>query len=1041
MVASRIGMLSAILVLVMAITCRPAWAEAAVGAVQFNIDAKDLGSALNDFALQSGKEIFFVEEEVAGRSTAGISGNYLPMVALEHLLIDSGLNYRINDLDTILVGNQIRVATGNESTGEPKPRNALQRFVAGLFGTSASSGGTSALTGQESATRDSSAMAEIVVFGIRGSMQQSLERKRNADHFVDAITAEDIGAFPNQNLAEALQRVSGVAIDRKSGEGAFVSIRGLGPQFVQTTVHGRASASNVAPGSHDGLGNDNTKSRAVGFNNFQSGLVQAVEVHKSPRADHVEGGLGGFIDIQPRRPLDLGKRYVAVTLDATVNKLADDTSPGVFALFSDLLADNLGFMASVQWDNRVFRSDFMSGIFLGSPRTVTLPGGETLTGYYPSEINAELHTTDRDRLNVSSSLQWNPSDRVDVTLDVLYTDNSSDEARYLQSYRISHGPQNITDATLIDDNGTGIFTSFSTSGTGLFVEHATEETKNESVNLGINIKFRATDQLAFNIDAAISDTEAPLTNRDVLMKNQNTQFTYTKDGPGGLPSLTTSSPISDAAWWINQKHSIQSHLVDDRQVQFRVDATYDFNGDWIKTIKAGVRTYRQDRGDRSRYLNSGAFRNQSHADLGGVLSWPESGFMGGLGVGLPTNIPLPNFAWLQDTFITQPDVILNGAGFNTGTEKSLVGYTQQGLFNEDLNHEDDGNAVYAMVDFGGELGDTPYTGNFGVRYVDNSNSSIGEISEPVDIDYSDPDTPLVVVGPSEFVSVGHDYTEVLPSMNLRFDPTDDIVVRFSAAKVMSRPRYLDLNPQFTIQARNFTSRGGNGTLDPTTAVQVDVAVEWYFADYSIASIGLFTKNIGALVQPDLELVPFAGVFDPATGVPVVITASRPLNTGKSDLTGIELSFQSTLAGLFPAPFDGLGIIANYTYIDSGSDFMNEITGASYSIAGLSENTLDFTVFYEKGPLRARISYNYRDDFLDDIQGSFSGHPRFVEAYEQWDASIGYRLTDNVSLAFEAINLADENVYYYNRLATGRQEYRSQAINTGRRYLLGVRWKM
>lgn len=167
----------------------------------------------------------------------------------------------------------------------------------------------------------------IVIAGIRGSMQLSLDRKRNADHFVDAITAEDIGAFPDQNLAESLQRISGVAIDRKSGEGAFVSVRGLGPNFVQTTINGRVSASNVSPGSYDGRGATNAGSRTLGFHGFQSGVVQAVEVHKSPRADHVEGGLGGFVDIQTRKPLELGERHLALSLDSTRNELADDTAP------------------------------------------------------------------------------------------------------------------------------------------------------------------------------------------------------------------------------------------------------------------------------------------------------------------------------------------------------------------------------------------------------------------------------------------------------------------------------------------------------------------------------------------------------------------------------------------------------------------------------------------------------------------------------------------------------------------------------------------
>ena len=209
------------------------------GTVLFHIEAQDLGSALNEFALQSGKEIFFVEEELTARFTSGISGNYHPVSALEQLLADTDISYRINDLDTILVGNQIRVIKGERSAGIiPESKNVFQRFATGIaaaFSGSTDSSGTAIAAADE----ESEVMEEIVVTGIRGSLQQSLERKRNADHFVDAITAEDIGAFPDQNLAESLQRISGVAIDRKSGEGAFVSVRGLGPQFVQTTIGGR----------------------------------------------------------------------------------------------------------------------------------------------------------------------------------------------------------------------------------------------------------------------------------------------------------------------------------------------------------------------------------------------------------------------------------------------------------------------------------------------------------------------------------------------------------------------------------------------------------------------------------------------------------------------------------------------------------------------------------------------------------------------------------------------------------------------------------
>ena len=916
-----------------------------------------------------------------------------------------------------------------------KSKNVIQRyatvFAATLLGSAVSTGTAYA------ADEESEAMEEIVVTGIRGSMQQSLERKRNADHFVDAITAEDIGAFPDQNLAESLQRISGVAIDRKSGEGAFVSVRGLGPQFVMTTIHGRVAASNVAPGSHDGMGASNTKSRAVGFNAFQSGLVQAVEVHKSPRADHVEGGLGGFIDVQPRRPLDIGKRTAAFSVDATRNELADDTAPGFFAMYSDVLTDNLGFMVSAQWDNRVFRTDNLQGwshVF----RTVTVDGVDIGTGYYPQQLNAELITTDRDRLNVSSSLQWQPSDNLDITFDVLYTNNEFFREDYWRDFRLQQGNARITDATAIDDNGTTIFTNVSTSGAGLFVQHGTEENETEALNFGVNLTFQATDNLVINVDANVSDTEAPITNRDALMRNTRTQMTYDKYGSGRLPSITTSDPITDPDWFIVHKQSIQSHIVDDRNSQFRVDATYDHNGDWLQTVQVGARTYRQDRRDRSRYLNSRAWQGAPITEFGGSAAYPVDNFLGGLGLNIPAPLT-PNFDFLQNALFTRPDEVRAGRGFNTGSGKSIDEYTS-GNFNEDLNHDDDGNAIYAMMAFSGELGDTPYSGNVGVRYVDNKTGSVGEISFPIDIDYSDETSPEIVTSAPTFTEISKDYTVTLPSLNMRFDPTEDIVVRASVAKVMSRPRFLDLSPRLTVQARPRTMRGGNGELDPTTAVQFDLALEWYFADYSIASVGLFTKKIEAFVQPEQTPTPWPGIIDPFTGDTLVLNAFRPLNTGKSDLVGIEISFQRTFADLLPAPFDGLGLIANYTFIDSGSDFKNEITGAAYGIPGLSENTINFTVFYEKGPLSGRLSYNFRDDFLDTIADG-QGHPKFVEAYEQWDVSFGYAVNDNISVMLEGINLTDENVYYYNVLGTSTMEHIVQATHAGRRFQVGARWRM
>ena len=924
-----------------------------------------------------------------------------------------------------------------------KPHHALWGFLvaAGLLL------GTPLAAQEDESDADTDADSDddvevIVVRGIRGSMQQSLERKRYADHFVDAITAEDIGAFPEQNLAEALQRVSGVAIDRKSGEGKFVSVRGLGPQFVQTTIGGRVSASNNAPGSHDGRGQTNPKSRVVGFDAFQTGLVQAVEVHKSPRADHVEGGLGGFVDIQPRKPLDLGERHIALALDSTINELADDTAPGVFGLYSDTLTDTLGFMVSAQWDNRVFRSDSVHhNGYINNPLPVVVDGVNLGTGYYPKQVHGELHLTDRDRLNVSSALQFRPSDRVDVTLDMLYTSNVASEVDYWRSFRLSQGHNRITAATRTDDNGTGIFTMVSTSGAGAFMQHATEEVDNVAMNYGANLKFQATDSLYLNVDVAVSDTEAPIMNRDALMRNTRAQMTYHQNGPGEIPTLTSTSPLNDPSFFSVVKQSVQDHIVDDSNIQFRADATYELDGGWLDTVQVGFRTYSQERRDRSRYLNSRAFINDPINDFGGGLEFPaNSDFLDAIGADLPNPVLSPPFHALQDTFVTRADEIRAGGGFNTGTGKSLDEYTS-GRFNEDVNHEDDSTAFYAMVTFSGEFGDIPYSGNAGVRYVENDTSSEGQVAQPYAIDFSDPTAPEILIGAPELISQGHAYDHLLPSFNMRLDPRDDLVVRLSVAKVMSRPDFGRTRPNLSVQARNRTMRGGNAELDPTIGVQFDLAVEWYFADYSILSVGLFTKDMEGFIQDDFESVPFPNIIDPITQAPLVLDHFTPLNTADSGLTGLELSFQRTMEGLLPAPFDGLGVIANYTYINSGADFESAKTNASYSIPGLSENTINFTVFCEKGPWSGRISYNSRDDFLDNIGVAWQPHPYFVHPYKQYDASFGYAPNDNFSFALEGINLTDESVYYYNRVGSGQQDHFSSAINAGRRFQFAARYKL
>ncbi|MCY4014183.1 MAG: TonB-dependent receptor [Gammaproteobacteria bacterium] len=1004
--------------------------------VEFRIEVRDLGRALNEFALQSGMEILFAEDEVRGKTTVGVVGRHTPIEALSRLLRDTGLRYRFTARDTVLVDLEPAGGQGSAATAsDGQPRSLIARVARAVAATL--TGPRTQPAAGDTVGGSARPAEEVIVYGIRASLQQSLERKKAADHFVDIITAEDIGAFPTQNLAEALQRVSGVAIDRKEGEGAFVSVRGLGPQFAQTTINGRVSASNVDPGQHDGRGQTNSGSRVVGFHAFQSGLVHAVEVHKTPRADHVEGGLGGFIDVQTRRPLDLGRRRLALAVDATVNELAADTAPGAFALFSSVPNDAVGIMVSAQWDNRLVRSDSLHHYsYVPEIRTYTVNGQE-ISGYHPRQVLGELHVSDRDRLNVSGSLQWMPSERLDATFDLLLTDVASGERDYWRDFRIQNAlASNITAATVTDDNGTPVFTSITSSGAALFLQQAAERVNTNVLTWGSNVTLQATARLAFDVDVSLSTMDSPSENQEYLVRNTATQVSYRKYGPSGAPSITSASPLNDPHFYRVVKHSHQRHHAADRVAQIRTDATLEIGSDWWRAFKLGVRWSRQERNDRHRYLTSQAFVDQPITDFGGDDPFPEeSSFLAGLGNEFPSNIVNPDLDSMQRTFVTRADEIRRGPCFTTGTECSLAGFRNQ-PFNEDINNEEDSAAIYALAFFGGEVAGTPYSGNLGARYVTTGSRTVGFFLEPVAFDTSDPSRPVLVLSEPRLNSVSHRYAKALPSLNLRLDPHDTVVVRASVARVLSRPSYLDLNPRQTGGAISRQLFSGNGELDPTTGWQVDLGLEWYFADYSLASVGVFDKDITGIVQLTIDQVGFPNVIDPDTNEPVVLTWRRPENSGNSDLKGLEVTLQTTFAAL-PHPFNDLGLNANYTYVASSSDFRSETTRAAYSIPGLSENTVNITAFYELGHLSARVSYNYRDEFLDTIADA-GGHPYFVDAYEQFDASMAYAPSDRLSLSLEAINLTDENVYYYSRLGTGTQRHFASAINAGRRFQFGIR---
>lgn len=1002
--------------------------------VEFRLQSQDLGDALNEFALQSRSEILFNEEEVSGKRSAAVVGSYEAHQALSQMLARSGIRFHVDELGTFLVGNSFI----NGGSSNMRLKDSARLSAAGIVTAAAVSIGAVRAEAEDSgsAKDQSNTIEELVVSGIRGSMQLSLDRKRDADQFVDAITAEDIGAFPESNLAEALQRVAGVAIDRKEGEGSFVSVRGLGPQFVQSTLNGRVLASNTEGGdqgtSISGLAQNG--SRAVAYDQFQSGLVNAVEVRKSPRADDVEGGLGGIINTQTRRPLDLGERRLAFSADATYLELADDTGKGFFGTYSDVLSDTVGIMLSAQYDERPSRNDGSTVYSWTAPETFTV-AGQALTGSRPQQFLAAQRTIERERLNISGAFQWQPSDRINVNVDALYTRQEADEREIWQEYRFADNlRQRITAARVETSQGQPFFTSISTSGGGLFLQDADEVGETETQVYGIEVDFQATEKLNIGVDLSFSNAEGSITTRRSLARNSNTQMTYTTSRPGGTPTFTSTSPISDPSRYSVVLISDQLFDLSDELLQLRTDAKYEFGGGWLRAVSIGARWEQQERQDNKRALTSRAFANRPASEVGGTVDFPDSDFLDGTGINSQLPGIIPNLDAWHDQLSLRAAEVAAGNCNQPAAFCSLAAYRSSPSA-EDINHEADTIAAYVMVDFGGDIGPIPYSGNVGVRYVETETETSGILLEFLGVDFSDPTQPLIQTGAPFFSSVPFDYDELLPSLNVKFDLLDDLILRTSVGKVLSRPSFNDLNPRQTFAPANRLLVAGNAELEPTTAWQFDLALEWYFADYSVVSAGFFMKDIKDFVSVQLTPSVIPGIIDPATGQPLVLTERKPVNATDSDLQGIEVSFQHTFANL-PAPYNGFGVLANYTYIDSSADFVNAITRSNVGIPGLSEDTFNATLFYENETFSARVSYNFRSQFVEAVP--FAGAPSMVDDYYQIDAQLSYFLNENVSFSLEGLNLTDEVVDRF--VVIGDAEAWLNLSDTGPRYTFSVNVK-
>ncbi len=817
---------------------------------------------------------------------------------------------------------------------------------------------------------------EIVVSGIRASLEKAAELKRESSQIVDVITAEDVGKLPDANVAEALQRVTGVQITRVFGEGQAVNIRGL--QQVRVEVDGRTLlgwSARVSPPENDNLG------RSSGLDSVPSSLFGKLEVRKSPLASQVEGGLGGSVNLSTPKPFDFKKTTIALRAQGTYSDGADKFEPNLSGLFTTTFADGrIGILVAGEYQKRtshiqLFERNNWFSVLNGQPALTA--GQPTTRVLVPRLLQYENTDIDRSRLGINGSIQFRVDDNLVLTADGLYSKQNSNRTNQFIAFNFANSlTAAVVTAPVIEDGyavagiargniRTGSQVRDDPTVSTLFGFNAKYDNGSLKVNLDnyyskgtLRQKIEViTLQTANNAVDAVYDFR----NGTIPSLNVVTPGSVTVANPAGTPfnlTSTTSFPLPRTDRLTYRAGIVPGNL---QEWASKLDLAYDNNNGIV--ISAGARYVRL----KADFTSFRSRANGNYTQLAPFLDTGIPNFLGDIQGTFPRAFltATPDSAFVTNQTLTglssEPAAAGDPLARNSVRDYDLTEKTLSG---------------YLMFDAEGEIFGRPAKLNAGVR-ISNTNFSVDTFSQI--------GTSTAPLTPKNDVSK---YTNVLPSANLTVNVTDNFLVRASASQTLQRASLADLAPATFVDVTNRTSTGGNAQLTPPISSNMDVSFEYYTGKSSLFSAALFYKDVSNFIVTNTtqQIVPgfeTLGLF----------RIQRPENVASAKVRGFELGVQQFFDFL-PAPLDGFGVIANYTYADSKDS-------NGFPLVATSKHSYNLVGLYEKGAFSARVAYNWRDDAVFEFT---EGRPDVIAARSQLDAQLGVDITKGIALSFQAQNL-------------------------------------
>ncbi len=830
---------------------------------------------------------------------------------------------------------------------------------------------------------------DIVVTGLRRSLQTAQALKRDSDQIVDAVVAEDIGKLPDNNASEALARITGVQVNRSSDEAGGVQVRGL-PNLT-TTYNGREMFT--------------AELRNVALQDFPAGALAGLEVYKTTSADLIEGGIAGLINVRSRRPFDFDGFQIAGAVRGTYGDQARKYDPNFNVLVTDrydTAIGELGALVNVSYTQLHYltSSRYINGNIVSPGANQLVDGARDFV--LPESAGVYYDRGKRWRPSVNGTLQWRPAPDLEFYVDGLFQGARTDVANDFAGFNLvadnpalsnivrnAAEPGTLESVTVTADfaNGRGIDFSRSTRAGRTNAYQGAIGGSWKTGRATLTTDFAYTDSKAeytdYNIDFAPATAQSAKLVFDIGGQDGGAQF--------GLPGFAANDPNSYILRGIYDRRS----LATGKGIQWRVDLKLDTELPVITQLDFGFRLTDRD----ARLQSGGRYATLRPLGLrlsdipGGDTGTPiDRGFRGGQAPGL-SQWYAPTRSGIVDNIEALRDLARSGLE-QIGTPAAL---TERALWNSDipayvqnerLDALEKSYAFYGQFHYGFDLGGVPIDGVVGARIVNTKAQLTGN---------------ALVGGLLETTTSRQNYVDVLPSASFRAKFTDQLQLRLSATETRTRPEYNQLNPATTIAnpgASLITGSSGNIDLQPILSTNYDASLEWYFSKTGSLTGAIFRRDVQGFItnlnsQVDL-------------GYPTLVTVNRPENGGKGRLQGAEVAFQ-TFFDFLPGVLSGFGTQLNATYIDASQALPLVLgdTGQDSDIPGVSKWSYNAVGIYEKGPVSARLAYNWRSRvtnyFATDNAGQLIG-AEFNRPIERLDFSLSVAAMEAATLTFDVSNI-------------------------------------